>query len=719
MSGPLHARRRNATLSVLLACAVGTGAAFAGTAAAAPAPPSAAGMRASSIFGTTGTAPNSVVIDAAGNAYTANSGSDNVSMITPAGVSTILGTTGKMPMGIALDSAGNVYTSNIGENTVTKITPAGASTTLGTTGNKPMGIKVDSAGNVYTTNYIDSTVTKITPAGESSVLAATGRHPLGIVLDASGNVYTANEATNTITKITPAGVASTLGKTGGWPQAIAMDGSGNLYTANWNTKNVSKVTPKGVSKILGSTGRRPIGITVDTSGNVYTTNNGADSVSRVTQSGQSRIIATTGRRPSGMTIDSSGNLYVANFLSNSVSRISASAATRSNTVSLSTVTVGSPKNAAAWIIPFYNDVYQTQASCEAALPGVTAFAQTWADPAVQAVSATSCMGIGGVDYTYNVGETELTTAQWVTFLNTADPMGLNRHHLWDASEGGQVWAKYGSISRNPKAAPGQRYYVTSPAWANKPYNTADFSRSARFVNSLQNGKVLSKKSTVVTTVSGTPLKTTTYTVRLSPKTETGQYTMSNRKATRNLKSGFAVTSQDEWVKAAYFDPNGGGKFSYWDYPTNPGAADEWLAAEIGRAARDPGALAVFQSVFYMPRPRALDVLLVKEFGGPCLLLQGGKDPLNDAKGRARALEEAVPGIEVRLLDAGHCPHDEKPAEVAEAVAAFAARCFGGEGGKKEGGGDGNGSSSSRSPSSSSSSSESANGSVVSRPAALV
>ena len=571
MSGPLHTRRRNATLSVLLACAIGTGAAFAGTAAAAPAPPSAAGMRASSIFGTTGTAPNSVVIDAAGNAYTANSGSDNVSMITPAGVSTILGTTGKMPMGIALDSAGNVYTSNIGENTVTKITPAGASTTLGTTGNKPMGIKVDSAGNVYTTNYIDSTVTKITPAGESSVLAATGRHPLGIVLDASGNVYTANEATNTITKITPAGVASTLGKTGGWPQAIAMDGSGNLYTANWNTKNVSKVTPKGVSKILGSTGRRPIGITVDTSGNVYTTNNGADSVSRVTQSGQSRIIATTGRRPSGMTIDSSGNLYVANFLSNSVSRISASAATRSNTVSLSTVTVGSPKNAAAWIIPFYNDVYQTQASCEAALPGVTAFAQTWADPAVQAVSATSCMGIGGVDYTYNVGETELTTAQWVTFLNTADPMGLNRHHLWDASEGGQVWAKYGSISRNPKAAPGQRYYVTSPAWANKPYNTADFSRSARFVNSLQNGKVLSKKSTVVTTVSGTPLKTTTYTVRLSPKTETGQYTMSNRKATRNLKSGFAVTSQDEWVKAAYFDPNGGGKFSYWDYPTNPGA----------------------------------------------------------------------------------------------------------------------------------------------------
>ena len=153
------------------------------------------------------------------------------------------------------------------------------------------------------------------------------------------------------------------------------------------------------------------------------------------------------------------------------------------------------------------------------------------------------------------------------------------------------------------------------------------------------------------------------------------------------------------------------------YPSNPDAADDWLAQEIGRAAKDPGALAVFQSVFYMPRPRALDVLLVEEFGGPCLLLQGEKDPLNDARARARALAAAVPGIEVRLLDAGHCPHDEVPGEVAEAVAAFAARCFGTEeeGGVGGVGGVGGGGSSS----SSSSSPSSAAGSVSSRPAALV
>jgi sugar lactone lactonase YvrE len=581
--------RRNATLSILLACAAIGGAAGIATAQAAPAPsaPSSA-MRASSIFGTTGTAPNSVVVDSAGNAYTANSGANNVSMITPAGVSTILGTTGAMPMGIALDSAGNVYTSNIGANTVTKITPAGVSTTLGTTGNKPMGIKVDSSGNVYTTNYIDSTVTKITPAGVSSTLAATGKHPLGIVLDSSGNVYTANEATGTITKITPAGVASTLGKTGSFPQAIAMDGSGNLYTANWNSKNVSKVTPKGASKILGTTGRRPIGITVDTSGNVYTTNNGADSVSRVTQSGQSRIIALTERRPSGITIDTSGNLYTANFLSNTVSKISASAATRSSTVTLSTVTVGSPNNPSAWIIPFYNSVYQSQASCISALNAIIANPPATYDPSVQKETLIpgNCVQVGGVKYAFNVGEMEVTTAQWVTFLNTADPMGLNRHHLWDAAESSSVWPKYGSVNRNMKAAPGQRYYVASPGWANRPYNSADFSRAARFINSMQNGKLVSKKTKVVTTVNGTALKTTSYTVRLSPKTETGMYTMSNRKATRNSTKGFALTSQDEWIKAAYFDPKGGGTFSYWDYPTNPGQYVNCPVDTSGCAAGD-------------------------------------------------------------------------------------------------------------------------------------
>ena len=561
-------------LSIVVASAVMVGATGAVTGAAgvesASAQASPSPMRAMSIYGTTGSGPNALVIDAAGTVYTANAKDNTVTKITRSGFATILGSTGKQPMGIARDGDGNIYTSNIGDNTVSKITPAGESTVLGTTGKRPMGIQVDSAGNVYTANYIDGTVTKITQDGTSSTLAAVGTHPLGLALDAAGNVYTANEGSNSVTKITPAGVASTLATTGEWPQAIAIDPAGNVYTANWNSSNVSKITPAGKSTILGSTGTRPIGITLDSAGNVYTTNNGADNISMITPKGTSQIIGLTERRPSGITADAAGRLYAVNFLSNTVSRISARPVTPSKTVRLSTVNVGAPGNAAAWIIPFYNDVYETQESCLAALPAVQEAVQANPDPAVQKESATSCMSVGAVPYNFRIGEVEITTSQWVRFLNTVDPMGTNTNRLWDVAESAAVWPKYGSINRDLRATPGQRYYLASPGWANRPYNQADFSRAARFINSLHNGRLLSKTVRTVTTVSGAKLKTITYGVRLSPKTETGMYTMSNPRATRNATKGFALNSQNEWIKAAYFDPNGGGKFSYWSYPTNPG-----------------------------------------------------------------------------------------------------------------------------------------------------
>ncbi|MGI9188349.1 MAG: virginiamycin B lyase family protein [Gaiellales bacterium] len=523
----------------------------------------------SSTFGSTDASPNGLAIDAAGNVYTANTSAGTVTKITPSGTSSTLASTGKAPIGIAVDSSGNVYTANSGSNSVTKIAPGGTVTTLGTTGSKPIGVAIDSSGNVYTTNYLDSTVTKLTPAGVTSTLALTGEHPLGITVDSSGNVYVANEKTNNVTKITPAGVASTLGTTGGWPQAIAIDGVGNVYTANWNTRNVSKITPAGASTILGHTGRRPIGIALDTSGNVYTTNNGSDDVSRITALGASQIVGHTGRRPDGIALDASGNVYTANALSKSVSKIEPRFTNQTNVVALSTVTVAAPNNKAVWIIPFYNAIYATKADCLQALPIVRTL-PAQAGVGVQNVSETSCMSVGSVPYTFNVGETEVTVAQWTTFLNTVDPMGLNRHHLWAAPNGSKVWPLYGSINRTAKALPGRHYTVASAAWAQKPFNFADFTRSARFINALQNGKQLSKQMKTINTVSGAQLTQTTYTIRLSKQTETGMYTMSNRAATRNLSKGFAVTSQDEWMKAAYFDPKGGGTLSYWDYPTNPG-----------------------------------------------------------------------------------------------------------------------------------------------------
>lgn len=103
------------------------------------------------------------------------------------------------------------------------------------------------------------------------------------------------------------------------------------------------------------------------------------------------------------------------------------------------------------------------------------------------------------------------------------------------------------------------------------------------------------------------------------------------------------------------------------YPQNPDGADAWLAEEIFRAACDPGSLRVFSSAFYLPAPVPLNVLIQDMYKGPTLVLQGVNDPLNDAKSRARQLGELCDNVEVELLEAGHCPHDEVPLAVNQAL----------------------------------------------------
>jgi hypothetical protein len=55
------------------------------------------------------------------------------------------------------------------------------------------------------------------------------------------------------------------------------------------------------------------------------------------------------------------------------------------------------------------------------------------------------------------------------------------------------------------------------------------------------------------------------------------YDMRRHKATRAKRAGFVLPSQDEWTKAAYYDPKGGGTFSYWKYPTNAGVFGDGTA----------------------------------------------------------------------------------------------------------------------------------------------
>jgi hypothetical protein len=176
----------------------------------------------------------------------------------------------------------------------------------------------------------------------------------------------------------------------------------------------------------------------------------------------------------------------------------------------------------------------------------------------------SCLTVGAVSYTYGIGEYETTVSQYVTFLNTVDPKGNNLRQLYDDNMNPTVWPQYGSIGFSADAAGGEHYSVAYPEWADKPFNFGNFRRGARFANSLTNGKVLSQKQS-----SSGDFNYVTYQVRLSPKTEQGMYDMKSETPKRTKSTGFVLASNDEWVKAAYYDPKGGGTFSYWAYPTGP------------------------------------------------------------------------------------------------------------------------------------------------------
>ena len=274
------------------------------------------------VLATTGNGPSATIIDSLGNVYTANCFSDNVTKITPSGVSSILGTTGIEPIAITIDLEGNVYTANYGSNNVTKITPSGVSSILGTTGIEPIAITIDLEGNVYTANYGSNNVTKITPSGVSSILGTTGSFPISIDLDVNGNVYTGNSGSNNVTKITPSGVSSILGTTGSFPISIVIDADGNVYTANIGSSNVTKITPAGVSSIFAAISDNIFSMAIDLTGNIYIgTSGGSVNVWKITPSGSASVLVALFDGQESIAVDEIGNVYVATFNYNYVTKI--------------------------------------------------------------------------------------------------------------------------------------------------------------------------------------------------------------------------------------------------------------------------------------------------------------------------------------------------------------------------------------------------------------
>jgi len=70
-------------------------------------------------------------------------------------------------------------------------------------------------------------------------------------------------------------------------------------------------------------------------------------------------------------------------------------------------------------------------------------------------------------------------------------------------------------------------------------------------------------------------------------TETGAYTLNGATTdsallaiTRNPGANFVIPTENEWYKAAYYDPNKSGGAGYWDYPTKSNTSPGQAMADV-------------------------------------------------------------------------------------------------------------------------------------------
>jgi formylglycine-generating enzyme len=171
-------------------------------------------------------------------------------------------------------------------------------------------------------------------------------------------------------------------------------------------------------------------------------------------------------------------------------------------------------------------------------------------PVGNAGNAADTTGYGKVDYNYNIGEYDVTSSQYTVFLNAV--AATDTYGVYNSEMAGTAVGNPGIIQ---SGSSGSYTYSVAAGRGNYPVTNVTFWDATRFANWLDNGEPTGAEGPGTT-------ETGTYTL-----TPTG---IANNTVTRNANYTWAVTSENEWYKAAYYTPLGGTGNSnpnYWLYPT--------------------------------------------------------------------------------------------------------------------------------------------------------
>ncbi|MGD0463524.1 MAG: SUMF1/EgtB/PvdO family nonheme iron enzyme [Tepidisphaeraceae bacterium] len=201
------------------------------------------------------------------------------------------------------------------------------------------------------------------------------------------------------------------------------------------------------------------------------------------------------------------------------------------------------RDSRAWaayaVIAMYGIVAVTSARAQATF--------SWATIGNPGNAADTATGYGSIDYTYQISKYDVTNSQYVQFLNAVDPTGANSLGLYTTGETSNAVE---GVAFNSAAADDSKYSVETGK-GNQPVVFVSWDDAARFVNWLSNGQG-------------------------SGGTESGVYDMTQTTPTRATNSTYFIPTENEWYKAAYYDPTlNGGTGGYWTYATRsntlPGA----------------------------------------------------------------------------------------------------------------------------------------------------
>ncbi|MCC6970203.1 MAG: SUMF1/EgtB/PvdO family nonheme iron enzyme [Phycisphaerales bacterium] len=163
-------------------------------------------------------------------------------------------------------------------------------------------------------------------------------------------------------------------------------------------------------------------------------------------------------------------------------------------------------------------------------------------------------GRGRVDYTYRISKVEVTTAQWMEFVNTYSTQSDDLK--WFAFP--DYWGATRDMNYH---GPGQRWKLRSAAGsANWPVTGITWRESAQFCNWLTNDK----RKTLDAIASGA-YDTSTF--------GWNQDVGFTDQSAHSPGAKFWIPTLDEWLKAVHYDPaKDNGKGGWWRYPNTSDTA---------------------------------------------------------------------------------------------------------------------------------------------------